>query len=60
MVPVIQEHGRCVPIEFFLRHERSALQDEDLLAGLGEFEGHGSPARTTADDDRVVFSRHEK
>ena len=59
VVAVIEKDGRCVPVQFFLRHERSALKDEDLLTGLGKFKRKRPATRSGADDDRVVFSRHD-
>ena len=58
VVPVIEEHGRCVPVELFLGHEWTSFQDENLLAGLSQVESQSSTARAGSDNDCVILSRH--
>ncbi len=53
VVAVVQEDRGRVPIKLFLRHEGAALQNEDILAGLGEVQGQGSATRPSADHDRI-------
>jgi hypothetical protein len=34
VISVIEKNGGGVPVEFFLRHERPTLKDQDSLASL--------------------------
>ena len=58
VVAVVKEDGGGIPIQLFLRHEGTALKDQDILTGLGEVESESSATCAGADDDRVIFSRH--
>ena len=58
VIAVIEENGGGVPVQFFLRHERTALQDENILAGLSQVESKRSTAGAGSDNDCVVLSRH--
>src|SRR5580658_7146007 len=58
VVAVVQEDRGCVPIKLLLRHEGAALQNEDLLAGLGEVQGQCSTTRPSADHDRIKVVCH--
>src|SRR5271154_5532074 len=58
VVAVVEEDGCGVPVEFFLRKEGSALEDENALPCLRQVEGEGSSAGTGPDDDGVVWVRH--
>ena len=55
VIAVVEEDRGGIPVELFLRQEGAALQDQDLLAGLGEVQGERSAARSGADDNRVKF-----
>jgi len=35
VITIVEEDSRGIPIEFLLRKEGAALEDEDALAGLG-------------------------
>ena len=59
VVAVVEEDGGGVPVEFFLGEEGAALEDEDALAGAREMKGQGSTASACADDDCVVWIRHD-
>jgi hypothetical protein len=56
VVAVVQEDSGCIPVELLLRHERAALQDEDVLAAFGEVKSQSSPTRPGAYDNRVKFA----
>jgi len=56
VVAVVQEDSGCIPVELLLRHERAALQDENVLARLGEVQGQCSSTRPGAYDNRVKFA----
>jgi hypothetical protein len=43
VIAVVEENGRGVPVELFLRHERPALKDENFLAGLREVQRERPP-----------------
>ena len=58
VISVIEENSGGVPVQFFLGHERTPLQDENVLAGLSQVESQGSTARAGSDNDCVVLSRH--
>ncbi len=55
VVAVVEKDGGGIPVKFLLRHERTALKDEDFLASLGEVQSESSAASSGADDDRVVL-----
>ena len=55
VVAVVQKDSGCIPVELLLRHERAALQDKDLLAGLGQVEGQRSATRPGANHNRIKF-----
>ncbi len=59
VVAVLEEDGGGGPVEFFLREEGAALEDEEGLAGAREMEGEGAAAGSGPDDDGVVDGGHE-
>jgi hypothetical protein len=58
VVAIVEENGGRIPVEFFLGHERAALEDEDFLPRLGQVQGQRSPSRPSANHNRVEFLRH--
>jgi hypothetical protein len=58
VVAVVEEDRGRVPIKLLLRHERAALQNEDVLAGLGEVQGQCSATRPGANHDRIKIVCH--
>ena len=55
VVAVVQEDGGGVPVELLLWHEGAALQDQDVLARLGQVQGQRPATRPGANDNRVKF-----
>ncbi len=60
VVAVVEEDGGGVPVEFFLRKKRAALEDEDAFACLREMEGECPAACSGSDDDGVVVIGHDE
>ena len=58
VIAVIQENRGGIPVQFFLRHERTPLQNENILPGLSQVESKRSAAGAGSDNDCVVLSRH--
>ena len=60
VITVVDEDGGCVPVELFLRQERTALDDQDIFAGTGKMQRKRSAARPGSNDDRVVLRGHNR
>ena len=58
VIAIIQENRGGVPVQFFLWHERSAFEDQDLLASLRKMERKRSATRAGSNYDRVIGSAH--
>jgi hypothetical protein len=58
VVAVVEEDCGCIPVEFLLGEEGTALEDEDALSRLGEMEGEGTSAGSGSDDDGVILIGH--
>jgi hypothetical protein len=59
VVMVVEKYGRSVPVEFFLRKERAAFENENALPCPCEVEGESAAAGSGSDDDGVVLIGHE-
>jgi hypothetical protein len=58
VISVIKENSGGVPVQFFLGHEWTAFQDENVLASLSQVESQSSTSRAGSDNDCVVLNRH--
>jgi hypothetical protein len=59
VVAIVEEDGGGVPVEFFLREERAALENENALPSLCEMEGESATTSPTSDNDGVILIGHE-
>ena len=57
VVTIVQENGRCIPVELLLRQEGAALQNQNVLACLGQVQSQCSPSRPGANHNRVILAR---
>ena len=55
VVTIVEENGGRVPVELLLRHEWTALQNENVLARLGQMQSQRSASRSGTNDNRVIF-----
>ena len=58
VIVIVDEDGGRAPVEFFLREEGTALEDEDALACLREVKGECASAGSASNDDGIVLVWH--